>query len=241
MKKYASVIMLMCRRTIVGALIVSLAAGIIQALAAYWAAGGDLAAASAPWPMADDARLGLIAGAGLLALCVVLALVGCSRSSRQEYTLARLGLTRFGSIACQWAANCVMLLIYLSALRVWAMVILRVFSQGVADYAREQTVMLALYRSNYLHSLVPLADWPRHIRVGAMLVSLAAGLACFPARQRRGEKPIAAFFLLGLTLLGFCAEPASPGVDVTFAVICGVIAGIAIYGAAGEEGAGDEA
>lgn len=238
MKKYASVFMLMCRRTVVGALIVSLASGIIQALAAYFAAGGSVFSQSAPWPLADDARLDLIAGAGLLALCVTLALVGCSRSSRQEYTLSRLGLTDFGCLACQWAANAIMLLIYLSALRLWALLILRVFSQGPADYAQEQTVMLALYRSKYLHSLVPLADWPRHIRVGAMLVSLAAGLACFPVRQRRGEKPIAAFFLLGLTLLGFCAEPASAGGDAALAVLCAVIAGAAVFGASG--GSGEE-
>lgn len=66
----------------------------------------------------------------------------------------------------------------------------------------QQTVFLAFYRSDFLHSLLPLAEVSRWVRQFAFVITLGVCSACAPCLSRRNYKPFAALlpYILFLAL-----------------------------------------
>lgn len=230
MRKHCSVFMLMCRRTAPRALLLMLLVSAAQT-AAFLAAGAGYVPVGpySPEAVFTRARFALIAGAGLVLLCALFALTGCDFSGRQRYTTARLGVTEKAVFLHQALSHAVLLFIYLGLQLLTALALLRLSLEHIPVYGRAQAAMLAFYRSEYLHSLLPLRDWTRCLRVGVLLLSLCAALACFPVRQRRGEKPVAAFLLLGVVLFFFRGEMCSVSTDITVAMAAAIVSGVAVY------------
>ena len=220
MKSYLSVFMLMCRRLLPKAFVIMLLVSAAQC-GAFFVSRGQYAPGFgyALARVYDSARCELIAGAGLVLLSVLMASVGCDRAgSRQENVLNRLAVSPRAVLVMQALANAVLLLVYLFLQLGTAAALLRSALDGVAEYGRDQALMLAFYRSDYLHSLLPLADWTRVMRVVALILGLASALACYPARQRSGSRPVAGIAALCLVLLFFSGRLYQEGTDFAVAL-----------------------
>lgn len=143
---------------------------------------------------------------GFLLLTAALCLPG--RAPGAAYTLRRLKIGEKAVFLLQALANAVFYLFLLAAelvlfyaLSVW---IARAYPSG----AGEQAVFLGFYRSELLHSLLPLQDLPLWVRNGLLLIAMSLTTAEVPllCRQKRYSFSVlpagaltAVFFIRGLT------------------------------------------
>lgn len=127
-----------------------------------------------------------MAAAAFLLTVVVLCLPGTSRQAKTGYTLARLGIPERQTFVCQAVYNGAVLLIFWAAEAVLCYLLCRYYGMlAPEDYVSSQTVLLAFYRGDFLHSLLPMADISGWASSLCMLLSLALSTAAFPYFQRR--------------------------------------------------------
>ena len=136
-----------------------------------------------------------------LLLTVFLCRNNCNYGSRQGYTLWRLSITEKQVFLWQWAcaAACYLLL---WAVQVLTAVLLGICYMKYADPAitGSQTLFLAFYRNDFLHSLLPLEFIGGWIGNFCLAAGLGIAAAHFSYRQRRGKQglEIIALYCTGL-------------------------------------------
>lgn len=121
-----------------------------------------------------------------LFITLCLCLTGTEYSVQTGYTLCRLSISEKQIFLHQAIYN---MLIYLLTVTVQICVI---FSLGIfytmntpTEFVSNQTLFLAFYRSDFLHSLLPLDEFALWIRNGIGCVTLGFAAAEFPYKQRR--------------------------------------------------------
>lgn len=185
MKKALSVLALSARQRLFALLALSLLLAAVQSLLFL------LLAANAPGPEAavEAGRLHFVLLAVYLLLYALLCRFGCERGgSRPGYTLARLGTGEFGAMLCTAAVNAACFLILLAAAAAVALVLVSLEVRSLPEEMRNaQTLLLAFYRSPYLHSLLPLSDWSRALRIFFLCLFCGLGTAGFSFWRRRGS------------------------------------------------------
>ncbi len=77
-----------------------------------------------------------------------------------------------------------------------------------------QTIFLAFYRSDFLHSILPLSELSRWIRNVLLLVCLGLAAAHFPYRQRRRKVGVTMIVMTALSLVFFSRAMARFGSDI---------------------------
>ena len=162
-----------------------------------------------------------VQGAGkwwmLMLMALLVATAGAARGSKTTYTLNRLGLTEntatliFGGVFTGY------FLLY------WAVQL--AFAYGVfVWYSRlslvsSNTFMLAAWRSEWLHILLPLGEWWNYLR--NLVICLSFGFcAAFAAQQgRRGKVPLTWFVAPVLFAFLLNGRIGSTGQDITLTVL----------------------
>ena len=162
-----------------------------------------------------------VQGAGkwwmLMLMALLVATAGAARGSKTTYTLNRLGLTEntatliFGGVFTGY------FLLY------WAVQL--AFAYGVfVWYSRlslvsSNTFMLAVWRSEWLHTLLPLGEWWNYLR--NLVICLSFGFcAAFAAQQgRRGKVPLTWFVAPVLCAFLLNGRIGSIGQDITLTVL----------------------
>ena len=125
----------------------------------------------------DASHIPLACALALILLVLHLSLPGWQRGAKPAYTLARLRIDRRQLYFCHvlhsavcltlfWAVNALTLL----GLLAWA------GPRWFGDACGPQALMLAVYRTPLLHSLLPLADWALLLRNLAAVTLLAVTL-----------------------------------------------------------------
>ncbi len=143
----------------------------------------------------------------LLLISFLLCRIFCERGSRCGYTLMRLRVTERGIFVCHAIyAAVIYLLFYAAELLLSYAVCLYYLQHAPAEYVGPQTLFLAFYRSNYLHSLLPLADIAVWVRNGFLYLALSLAAAEFPCRQRRRHFGGSILALCVCTLVFFIRE-----------------------------------
>ena len=169
-------------------------------------------------------------GAAFLLVCIVLCLPGCGYGSVCGYTLRRLNISERAVFVMQAIYNAMMLTVLWAAEIIVCLLLCRAYVSAVdPSLVSHQTVGLAFYRSNFLHSLLPLADITVWIRNGIMLVVLSLAAASFPYKQRRGKfaADIVAYALLTVI---FFTRSVEDGFNTFITVVLGLcIAAEVIY------------
>lgn len=157
----------------------------------------------------------LLAAVGFAAVTALLALHGCQFSGvKTDYTLRRLPVAE-GRVVCLWA------LVYLGFFVLfWAVelgvvlfqchVVTRQLTYRPAPLAAES------YLNGFFHGLLPLEDWPRHLRNLLWLLALSLSLAVFGRSQRRGQVSLVWVLTLLLGLCTFCSGPGGILIDLLF-------------------------
>lgn len=241
MKKHLSVLMLMARSTIykILALLVLMAAG---ESALFCFALSDLAGRGE-----DDAfslelvlgqsRIAWVFGACFLLLTALLVMTGCEGKSKCGYTLRRLSVSERWVFLWQSVYNILCYLLLWAVQILTAVALCRLYEAKAApQFVSGQTVFLAFYRSNFLHSLLPLED----VRVWVCNGLLAAGLgicaARYPMAQRRGGHFTELFLLACAAVILFSRGIGAESISLVLAILAASHTVVALVFALRKEG-----
>ncbi len=127
-------------------------------------------------------------GAAFLLVCIVLCLPGCGYGSVCGYTVRRLRISERAVFVLQALYNAMVFVILWAAEVLICLLLCHAYVTSAApSLVSHQTVGLAFYRNNFLHSLLPMADITVWIRNIIMLAVLSLAAASFPYKQRRGK------------------------------------------------------
>ena len=221
MKRHLSVLMLFTRSTLYRSLLIILAMAALDGLLLFLAFrnADEFMGFVGLDEIIAAAHLGAVFAICFLLLCALLCLTGCEFGSKQGYTLSRLRVSHRAVIFWQIINNVGHFFIFWAAQTGTILAFCGFYN---AQYQQPQATMLVFYQNNFLHSLLPLAEWNRFIRNVILLIALAVTAACFPVRMRAGKKPIAM-----LLIIYFCIQLFSPdiglGADVMLIVFSVII------------------
>lgn len=165
-----------------------------------------------------------------LLLCAMLSAAGCQFSGRQGYTLSRLRTSKWGAFLCHWLHNSIYFFLFWFAQTgiMLGLCQLHKYVLGV-DYG-PQAVLLASYRVNFFHSLLPLADWGVYVCNCLMALALGAATAHFSAQERKGKRGKAIIIMAALTVFSFTRSMGSSGSAIMGIVSVIVTAWCAVSG-----------
>lgn len=156
-------------------------------------------------------RLGLAFGTAFFLLCFLLCATGCQGSGKLGYTLSRLRVSGWAAFICHWLHNSVyfFLLWFAQTGIMLGLCQLHKYVTGL-DYG-PQAVLLASYRVELFHSLLPLADWGVYVCNALMALALGAATAHFSALERRGARGKAVIILAAVSAGGFTRGMSTSG------------------------------
>ncbi len=130
--------------------------------------------------------LDLIFGLFFFLVCFFLMRTGHGSGSKQGYTLMRLRISERWVFFWQCVYNCLMFVLFWLAECLIVLGLCQLYAHCVSEsYLTSQTLFLAFYRSEFLHSLLPMEDtlvWVRNIILGLCL-GICAARAPMGARQ----------------------------------------------------------
>lgn len=164
----------------------------------------------------------------LVLLTVLLCIPGASFGSRTSYTMARLRVSEKSAFLCQAGYNTLMYCMFwcIGAVVLYAMC---AWYEASVTTSTTQTVLLALYREEFLHSMLPLNDISRMIRNFSFCLGLGVSAAYYPFKQRSGKVSYVIVPMLCFVLGAFRAQMFQLAWDIWSIVISLFIAGLLIF------------
>lgn len=150
----------------------------------------------------EISHVDLCLGVAFILITVVLCLPGTEFGSKVGYTIQRLSVSERTVFYYQAVFNT------LTYILLWAFQIGVLYALGLwycisvpADAINNQSVFLAFYRNDFMHTILPLSEVMLWIRNFLLIISLSVASAEFPYIQRRKKHstfivPIAIFILL---------------------------------------------
>ncbi len=237
MKKHLSVFGLFARSSIYKVLLILLAMCAVEvaffhfelqdALEAYEVVGSGMASLERLFARAATNVYFRVA---LVLISIVICLPGCEFKSNTSYTLRRLSVSERATFFHQAAYNT---LVYVMLIAVQLVVAFGLSQYYVATVPAEcisnQTITLAFYRNDFLHSLLPLEDVGLWIRNGLLILSFGLAAAEYPYRQRRHKFSATAMALGIYTIVYFDQSIGQLGHVITTSTIVLMIIGEVIY------------
>ncbi len=161
----------------------------------------------------EKSNIMLVFGAAFLILTVFLTVMGCEFGSKQGYTLRRLRISEKEILFCQSAANCLIYTVFLLSEVIIVFLLCQIYMNFAvktntleATNINHQTVFLAFYRSNFLHSLLPLDDIIWHVTNVLLILSLGFTSAVFPYYLRRKRISLEMFILIPFAIINFTSS-----------------------------------
>ncbi len=230
MKQHLSVFMLMARSTLYKLLVLFVLTITGQCALFSFTLRQAQAQAETPFDLPfleaaiQQSRLPWVFALAFVLSVLILARTGCDSASKQSYTLRRLSVSERSVFLWQSAYNLIALFA-LWALEVITLYALCRFYVGWINpsFVSGQTIFLAFYRHNFLHSILPLSEGIRWLRNLLLLAALALSCAHFSYQQRRGKLSLGLLALTPLTLVFFTA-PMNQGMnDILMSLLAGTI------------------
>ncbi len=174
----------------------------------------------------NTSRIVAVSGFCFVGLCTVLSLTGSEfGGSKVGYTLKRLSV-RERTTALWWAGyNALCFSFFWASQTVIAFFLCRTYVGRMdPSLVTDQTVFLAFYRNNFLHSLLPLAETSRFLRNTVFALCLGICASSFSWRQRRGKFGMAVFALAHFVLVTFSKPLGSLESDIFTSIVALVLA-----------------
>ncbi len=163
----------------------------------------------------------------LILLAILLFIPGTSFRSQTSYTLSRLQISPKANFIWQAVYNSLAFMMFWAA-QATVMFALCTWYDIAVESSTPQTVFLALYRDEFLHSLIPLHEISRSIRNIAFAVMLGTTTA-YDTYKNCFEKGSYVFATMLISVIGlFSAEMGQLGIDVVTTIIAFCIAGFCI-------------
>lgn len=207
MRRYVSLFGLWTRQCVYKFLLIILAAAAAETglLALQVNAGRTLEYAL------ENGHIDIACAAGFVLLCAMLSAAGCQSSGRLGYTLGRLRVSGWGAFLCHWLHNSVYFFLFWCAQTGIMLGLCRLHQYALGVDYGPQAVLLASYRVDFFHSLLPLADWSVYVCNALMALALGAAAAQFSALERRGRRGKAIIIMAVLTMCFFTRGMGSVG------------------------------
>ena len=166
-------------------------------------------------------------GVGLVLTTMLLISTLSQSGSKLDYTIRRLRIGNQSLCVCQSVFNTACFLMFWAVEILVALLLCRLWVSSM-EVESHQTVYLAFYRSELLHSLLPLDDVSRWVRNFVVFICLGICSACAPVIQRRGGQhwgvlalPVVLAFVFpsGIAVVRYDVLLAFGGVVAAFALI----------------------
>lgn len=151
-------------------------------------------------------------------LTIVIVLPGMNLGSTQSYTLQRLRIKEKRIFWLQALYNTLAYVLLWGAQLVMILVSVFVYSKNLPKDAiwNNQSVFLAFYQNDFMHSILPLEDGPGWWVLGFVIVGTGFIAAEFTKQQRRGKFAFEILILAAAVLISF---PREVGYEFTFLAI----------------------
>lgn len=175
----------------------------------------------------DQSYYSIVFKIAYILLTIVLVFPGMNIGSTQSYTLQRLRIKE------RWIYGLQIIYNLLAYVLLWGAQLAMLLVSAVAyqKYLPEgtlwtnQTLFLAFYRNNFMHSILPLEDGASWWVLGLIGVSTAILTAEFTRQQRNGKF---AFEILALMVIALIVFPREMGFEFVFLVIVLVFVYLAV-------------
>ena len=142
------------------------------------------------------------------------------RGSNVSYTLRRLGLPERTFLLWNALYCALVYLIFWAAQLGFALLFCKYYTMVTdPELLNPQTVFLAFYRSDYLHSLLPLAETSRWVRNIAYVIGLGACVSAAPCMERRKIRPVLSALSITLFVSCFARPVGDIGFDLAQAIL----------------------
>ncbi len=142
-----------------------------------------------------------------IAVTIMLVLPGCEFKSKTTYTLSRLQVSErecfFWQVLCSAMTY---ILVYTAQLAVIIGLSQYYVNHVPAELVGNQSIFLMFYRSELLHSLLPLSDIQIWIRNILLLFGFSFAVAGYSYQQRRKKHPMALYWMITSATFFFCQE-----------------------------------
>ena len=160
-----------------------------------------------PEKVLDNSFTSLLFAVAIIIVSIILCLPGCEFGAKTSYTIKRLQVSERACFFWQMLCS---LMLYLLVCAVQLAVVFGL-SQYYINYVPKelvgnQSVFLMFYRSEFLHSLLPLADIRIWIRNIFLLLGFSFAVAGFSYQQRRKKKAMALYLMLVCSWFFFSQE-----------------------------------
>ena len=212
MKKHLSVLGLFARSTLLPILGLLLVMGAVEflffhmelqnALTAHDAGVGD------GFPqlerLLDRSAANVWMALSFVLITAALSLTGCQFRTATGSTLRRLSVSENAVLLWQFVYNTLIYLLLAAAQTVICYGLCRYYlAAAPAEAISNQTLFLSFYRSELLHSLLPLSDLALWIRNLLLAPALGLAAAIFPYKQRNGFYSGSVIFLTAFAVITF--------------------------------------
>ena len=213
MKKYLSIFELFTRSTIYKIMVILLAMGVSQVALFYRAMAEWIPLEeyhlefeaidyySLEW-MVDRSKSAEIMAVAFILLTVVLCLNGCNFGSKSSYTLQRLQVTEKKIFLLQSLYNSLCYVLLLGAQVAVFLIQSKLYIDN-AGTVTNQSVFLAFYRQDFMHSVLPLEGIVRWICNIVIVLCCGVSAAVFTYLQRRGKLAWSLLVVVACVILGF--------------------------------------
>lgn len=217
MKKYTSILMLYARSTIFRLLGILVLTGAVET-------GLFCLAMDPALPLEQvfsSSHIPLACGVAFLLWTVTLSL---PQFTKADYTLRRMQLKPRALYLCHAVYNTLCYVLFWCFHTCLLLILFHWFGTTADEVTfGPQSIMLAFYRIDFLHSLLPLADWTRYLRNSCMALLLGAA-AAYPLSQRgKHSSQLIMAFLALITLWLFPSSMGNRSMDWFLSVVCVVL------------------
>ena len=167
----------------------------------------EVAYLARPEKLFDNRLILVILELANIAVTIMLVLPGCEFKAKTTYTIKRLQVSERACFF--WQVLC-SLMTYLLVYAVQLAVIIGLSQYYINHVPEElvgnQSVFLMFYRSELLHSLLPLADIRIWIRNMFLLFGFSFAVAGYSYQQRRKKQPMALYWMITSSTFFFRQE-----------------------------------
>ncbi len=156
---------------------------------------------------------------------------------RTDYLLDRLAIPPREVILCQGISNSLSILLFWAAEALVLLGLCRMY--GAMDgHLGPQTIFLATWQNDLLHSFLPTEEVSRWVRNLIWCVAVGFTAAAGSAQLRQKEKAVGIFFLIGASGAFFRCPMGNLGLDVVYSLLSLAVTAAVLFNAftAGKEG-----
>ena len=160
---------------------------------------------------------------------------------RTDYLLGRLAIPPREVILCQGISNSLTILLFWAAEALVLLGLCRMY-EAMGGHLGPQTIFLATWQNDLLHSFLPTEEVSRWVRNLIWCVAVGFTAAAGSAQLRQNEKAVGIFFLIGASGAFFRCPMGNLGLDVVYSLLSLAVTAAVLFNAftAGKEGDDEE-